>query len=459
MKNSQKFKILILDDEKDLVEEIEEYLAWKGFKHIYKAHNFSEAKNILDENNIDIMFLDYRLPGLSGLEILKKIKKEFPSTEVIMMSGHGTIDTVIKALRDGAIDYLKKPFSNKEIMVAIQRTEKFVVQEYRLKDTEEKVSLISKELESKIERNFIGQSVAINEIYRLAMVASEHENTNVLISGESGTGKEIVARIIHHASKRKKGNFCIVNCAAIPSSLLESEFFGHIKGAFTGAQENKKGFFEVADKGTLFLDEIGEMPPEMQSKLLRAIEEQKIKRVGGGKEINVDCRVISATNINIKDAIKNNKFRLDLYHRLQTIEISIPPLRERREDIPVLLNYFSEQLAQKLNKPVPKISPQTVETLKNYHFPGNVRELRNLVERAIIISKDGSIDNLNEMVNTEALDAPAKSENLNLEELEREEIKKALQKTDGNQTQAAKVLGIGRNALIRRIKKYNIQNF
>jgi DNA-binding NtrC family response regulator len=462
MTNAEKLKILILDDEKDFVEEIQEYLTWKGFNDIYTAGNMDAALKILCKNKIDIMFLDYKLPKISGLEILKVIKSDYPEIEVIMMSGHGDMDTVIEALRLGAIDFLRKPFSNEQIMIAIQRIEKFVIQEHKLKNTEEKVSLISQDLESKIERNFIGQSEAINEVLRLAMVAAEHENTNVIITGESGTGKEIVARIIHHASKRNKNNFCIVNCAAIPSNLLESEFFGHMKGAFTGAFDARKGFFEMTDKGTIFLDEIGEMPIELQSKLLRAIEEQKVKRIGGEREISFDCRIISATNIDIQKAIEENKFRLDLFHRLQTIEIKIPPLRERKEDIPILLHYFAEELAQKLNKTVPTIGKSTVTALMNYHFPGNVRELRNLVERAIIISKDSTIDIIEGMVNPNYNNEPIQVTEklvvnmLNLKDIEVNRIKSALQETKGNQTKAAQILGISRTALIRRIKKYQL---
>ena len=463
MTNSEKLKILLLDDEKDFVEEIHEFLIWKGFNEIHTANDVDAAVKILKQKKIDIMFLDFKLPKMSGLDILKLIKSDYPEIEVIMMSGHGDMDTVIEALRLGAIDFLRKPFSNEEIMIAIQRIEKFVIQEHKLKNTEEKVSLISQELESKIERNFIGQSEAINEVLRLAIVAAEHDNTNVIITGESGTGKEIVARIIHHASKRNKYNFCIVNCAAIPSNLLESEFFGHMKGAFTGAFDARKGFFEITDKGTVFLDEIGDMPIELQSKLLRAIEEQKVKRIGGEREICFDCRIISATNIDIQKAVEDNRFRLDLFHRLQTIEIKIPPLRERKEDIPILLNYFIEELAKKFNKPVPSIDDETIEALKSYHFPGNVRELKNLIERAFIISKDNSLKILSQMVTPQCnnIDQQQSETNqpvdsLNLQDIEVTKIKSALTKTNSNQTKAAKILGISRTALIRRIKKYHI---
>ena len=463
MKNLNPLKILIIDDEVDFAEEIQEFLTWKGVKDVFLAHRFAEAEKILKNNEIDIIFQDFKLPEMSGLEMLERIKKDYPAPEIIMMSGHGDMDTVIEALRLGAIDYLKKPFSNKDIMIAVRRTEKFLTMEQKLKSTEEKVSLISQELESKIERNFIGQSPAISEVHRLAMVAAEHDTTNVMITGESGTGKEIVARIIHHASNRSKNNFCIVNCAAIPSNLLESEFFGHYKGAFTGAFDDRKGFFEVADKGTLFLDEIGEMPIELQSKLLRAIEEQKVKRIGGEKEIKVDCRVICATNVDLQQAINDNKFRLDLFHRLQTIEINIPPLRERKEDIPILLKYFAELLSQKLNKQLPEIEQPTIDFLQKYHFPGNVRELKNLVERALIISPDNNLNQIEKMIvlppehEHSSFIGGHEDSTLNLKDIEVNKIHEALGETNGNQTKAAEILGLSRTALIRRMKKYNIQ--
>lgn len=318
-------------------------------------------------------------------------------------------------------------------------------------------SLISEELEKRIERNFIGESKEIKKVYELAMTAAKYKDTNVLITGESGTGKENIARIIHYASERKNNNFCVVNSSAITDSLLESEFFGHIKGAFTGAIENKKGYFEVANKGSLFLDEIADMPFNLQSKLLRATEEKKITKVGGTHEISVDFRIVSATNHNIEKLISNNMFRLDLFYRLNTLQIHIPPLRERHEDIEPLLRFFVKDFAIKMNKQVPNISQQLMEELKKYDFPGNVREMRNMVERAIIFCNNSTLSIHDFLINHQEtktkVDLPPK---FNLNEVEIQLIQLALNNNNYNQRKSSELLGISRDALIRRMKKYNI---
>ncbi|MCP4179072.1 MAG: sigma-54-dependent Fis family transcriptional regulator [bacterium] len=454
--NKNLLQLLIVDDEVDFAEELQEFLERKNF-NVYTAFNAVEAYKALKLYDIDLIILDVKLPGVSGIDVLKKVKAEFNNIEIIIMTGHGDMSTVIDAMRNGAIDFLQKPFTNDKLQIAIERTSKYLELEHILKRSKDKISLISSELEKRIEKNFIGQSTEIVKIHELAMVAAEHSMANVMITGESGTGKEIIARIIHHASDRKEENFCVVNCAAIPNNLLESEFFGHKKGAFTGAHENKKGYFELADGGTLFLDEVAEMSIEMQGKLLRAIEEQKIKRVGDSKIINFNCRIISATNRDIKKAVENNEFRLDLLHRLETLIIQIPALRERVEDIELLLRYFSESFSKKLNKPEPVILKRTVSLLKNYDFPGNVRELKNLVERAIIISKDNSIRCIEDMIVSEQRTPDiAMITDLNIQNNEIFLIKEALAQSENNQTQAAKLLGIDRLALTRRLKKYSI---
>jgi len=449
-------ELLIFDDEIDFAEEIQEFLDRKGFA-AYITSEYTHAKQIISEHNIDIVFLDIKLAGVSGLDILKKIKEDFSEIEVIMMTGHGDMDTVIMAMRDGAIDFLQKPFSYDSMMIAIERTSKYVFLEQKLKYSKEQISLISKELEKRIDKNFIGQSQAIQEIHDSAIVASNYPDTSVLITGESGTGKEIVARIIHYASDRKDQNFCVVNCAAIPNNLLESEFFGHKKGSFTGAYDNKKGYFEMADGGTLFLDEVAEMSKEMQGKLLRAIEEQKIKRIGDNKDISFNCRIISATNRDIQNEVTKGDFRLDLLHRLQTLLIHIPPLRERTSDIELLVRYFADSYTQKLNKAVPVLNSKVIEALKKYYFPGNVRELKNLVERAMIITTDNTFDCIEKLVKGESAGSKENIiENYNLADKEKILIQEALKVSDYNQTKASNLLGINRLALIRRIKKYNI---
>jgi transcriptional regulator with PAS, ATPase and Fis domain len=322
---------------------------------------------------------------------------------------------------------------------------------------EEKNSLISKNLEERIERHFIGVSPQIIEVLDQAMTAANFPDVNVLITGESGTGKENIARIIHFASKRKDNIFCAVNSSAVTDSLLESEFFGHKKGSFTGALTDKKGFFETSDQGTLFLDEIADMPLNLQAKMLRAIEEKKITRVGETHQIATDFRIISATNHELEKLVEEKRFRLDLIHRLNTLHIHIPPLRERPEDIEPLLLYFAEDFSTKMNKLIPPIDKEVIQTLKSYAFPGNVRELKNMTERAIILSKGNNIGIHDFPVNAKSKSAQAaEAPKLNLEENEAELIRTALQTCNNNQIATANALGIQRMALTRKMQKYNI---
>jgi DNA-binding NtrC family response regulator len=377
---------------------------------------------------------------------------------VIIVSAHGDMETVITALRNGAIDYLKKPFRHTDIQIAIQRTRKFIDLHRVIRNMEEKNSLISKNLQEKIKREFIGESRQIKEILELALTASKYKDTSVLITGESGTGKENVARIIHYESARKDNVFCAVNSSAITDSLLESEFFGHKKGSFTGAISDKKGFFEVSDQGTLFLDEIADMPINLQAKILRAIEEKTITRVGETEPVATDFRIIAATNHDIDKLIEAKKFRLDLLHRLNTIHIHIPPLRERVEDIQPLLEYFVSEFARRLNKPVPQIAKETFKMLMTYSFPGNVRELRNMTERAIILCRNESLTP-NDFYTKSGNENVAQKENIvyNLDENEQNLIRLALKEKNYNQNKTAELLGITRDSLIRRMKKYGIQ--
>ena len=450
-------KVLVIDDEINFTEEIEEFLLNQGYIS-FTANNAHKGRAILKSQDIDLLILDVRLKGISGLDILKEVKQSYPKLEVIIVSAHGDMETVITALRNGAIDYLKKPFRHTDIQIAIQRTRKFLDLQRVIKNMEEKTSLISKNLQEKIKRDFIGESQQIKDILELAMTASKYRDTSVLITGESGTGKENVARIIHYESSRKDNIFCAVNSSAITDSLLESEFFGHKKGSFTGAIVDKKGFFEVSNQGTLFLDEIADMPINLQAKILRAIEEKTITRVGETEPIATDFRIIAATNHDINQLIEEKKFRLDLLHRLNTIHIKIPPLRERIEDIEPLLNHFVSEFARKLNKPTPKIEKTTISFLKNYSFPGNVRELKNMVERALILCKNEYLSESDFMTNTSnKTDSPQAKINYNLEENELNLIRLALIEKNYNQNKTAELLGITRDSLIRRLKKYGIQ--
>lgn len=450
-------KVLVLDDESNFTEEIEEFLQNQGYIS-YTANNVQKGRSILRSNDIDLLILDVRLKGVNGLDVLKEVKLAYPNLEVIIVSAHGDMETVITALRSGAIDYLKKPFRHTDIQIAIQRTRKFLDLHRVIRNMEEKNSLISKNLQEKIKREFIGESRQIRDILDLAMTASKYKDTSVLITGESGTGKENIARIIHYESPRKDNVFCAVNSSAITDSLLESEFFGHKKGSFTGAISDKKGFFEVSDNGTLFLDEIADMPINLQAKILRAIEEKTITRVGETEPVATDFRIIAATNHEIDKLIEAKKFRLDLLHRLNTIHIHIPPLRERVEDIQPLLEYFVAEFARRLNKPIPNIAKETIKMLMSYSFPGNIRELRNMTERAIILSKDKTLTP-NDFYTKTGNEQTAQKENIifNLDENEQIIIRLALKEKNYNQNKTAELLGITRDSLIRRMKKFGIQ--
>lgn len=449
-------KVLVIDDEINFTEEIEEFLQNQGYIS-YTANNVQKGRQILRSHDIDLLILDVRLKNINGLEVLQEVKQAYPKLEVIIVSAHGDMETVITALRNGAIDYLKKPFRHADIQIAIQRTRRFLDLQRVIKTIEAKNSLISKSLQEKIKRDFIGESSQIKEILEMAITASKYKDTSVLITGESGTGKENIARIIHYESQRKENLFCAVNSSAITESLLESEFFGHKKGSFTGAITDKKGFFEVSDQGTLFLDEIADMPVNLQAKILRAIEEKTITRVGETEPIATDFRIIAATNHNIEKLIEEKKFRLDLLHRLNTIHIHIPPLRERIDDIEPLLKHFVTEFARKLNKPEPKIERETINMLKNYTFPGNVRELRNMVERALILCTGESLSATHFLTKGIAeTEVQPEKINYNLEVNELSLIRAALKEKNYNQNKAAELLGITRDSLIRRMKKYNI---
>lgn len=456
MGEKEKIKILILDDEKQFTEELNGFFVGSDYES-FEANTAAEGRKILADHEIDLLILDVRLPGVNGLDILKDVKVTYPNMEVIIISAHGDMDTVIKAMRLGAFDYLRKPFRFIDIQIAIERTQKYLQMHRQLKKMEEKNSLISKTLEGKIDRQFIGVSPQIMKVFEQAVTAAEYAEANVLITGESGTGKENIARIIHYSSSRKDNLFCAVNSSAITESLLESEFFGHKKGSFTGAISDKMGFFEVCNHGTLFLDEIADMPFNLQAKILRATEEKVITRVGDTVPVHTDFRIISATNHDIEKNVEEKKFRLDLLHRLNTLHIHIPALRERPQDIGPLLDHFVDLYSLRFKKPKVEVSKDVYDALLRYDFPGNVRELKNMVERAIILCK-GNVLGIDDFPvrKHSTLPSETKSEDVNLKSNEIVIIQKALQSVKYNQRAAADLLGITRDALIRKMKKYNI---
>ncbi|MCD4732418.1 MAG: sigma-54 dependent transcriptional regulator, partial [Bacteroidales bacterium] len=361
-------------------------------------------------------------------------------------------------MRTGAADYVRKPFSLVEMQLAIERTTKYMKLQSDLSASEDERSLITRQLEQMIEKDFIGESPAIKQVVDMALRTASDMDASVMITGENGTGKELVARLIHYASERKKKQFYPINAAAIPETLLESEFFGHKKGSFTDASEDKKGCFVLANGGTLFLDEISEMPVSLQAKLLRALEERKIKPVGGEREIPVDVRIISATNKNLRERIEQDKFRLDLYHRLNTVIINIPPLRERKEDLHPLMDHFISYFSKKKNLPLPEIDPDIYKKMEDYTFPGNVRELRNMVERAMILSRGSHLRVSDFFISQNGHIPEAEvTPNFNLEQTEKKLITLALKECDYNQVKAAELLGISRDALKRKRQKYGVK--
>jgi len=461
----KKLNILLVDDEIRLLQEIEEFLSSKKYK-IFKATKPSEAFTTLDKQHIDIVILDIKLPEISGIEVLKKIKVTYPEIEVIMVSGHGDMATVIEAMRYGATDYFPKPFRLVDINNAIARTKRFIELTRELKETKSDLNLLSKKLIENIGVQILGNSKGVQNLISMMTKVARTDNTSVLVLGESGTGKELVAHGIHYLSKRNKQTFYSVNCSAIPESLFESEFFGHKKGAFTGAIEDKEGWFEIADQGSLFLDEISDMPLAQQAKLLRILEERTVNKIGSRKSRSVDVRVIAASNKNLEDMAYNNNFRLDLFHRLSIFVIEIPALRERKEDIPILLDYYMKFYAKQMDSKVNSIHPDVIEMLTKYSFPGNIRELKNMVERAVILceepvlssnyfrlttaDKQNSKGNNGNSINQEI-------GNFDLEENVKNLIVKALEKTNNNKSKAAELLNITWQALDRRIKKHGIE--
>lgn len=464
--SEQQLRVLIIDDEERFTEELVEFLENNDF--IATAKNRAqEGLDFLKENTIDLLILDIRLDsGINGIDILKEVKELYPNMEVIVVSGHGDMDTVIEAMRFGAIDYLRKPFRHIDIRISIERTTKYIQLTQKVKSLEHQQSLISEQLEKRIERKIIGVSTKMRQVVDLAMTAAQYEDTNVLITGESGVGKENIARMIHHASNRRNHIFCAVNSSAIPESLMESEFFGHRKGSFTGALNDQKGFFEISDHGTLFLDEIADMPLSLQAKMLRAIEEKEITKIGENTPIRTDFRIVTATNNDVQELVANKKFRLDLLHRLNTLHIVVPPLRDRPEDIEPLLQYYMEFYCNQFKKPKLTIEKELINTLREYDFPGNVRELRNLTERAVILSKGKVLDiSTFPIVQTNSdssyIDSSTSSGNLNgsnmkLIDYEETLIKNALTKHNFNQSAAARALGLQRMALVRKLQKYGI---
>ena len=438
--------ILIVDDEEIVRESLQDWLSSVGFP-IVVAESGEEALPIIKQKKIKIMLTDLIMPGgINGIELMKKAKRIVPTISTIIITAHGTIQTAITAIRDGAHDYVEKPFCPEKVELLINNLVKH-------QDLIEENILLRRRIEEKFNfEGIIAKSAKMFKIFELIKMVAP-ANATVLINGKTGTGKEMIARAIHQQSQRRNKPFIATSCAALPESLLESELFGHEKGSFTGAIGRKKGKFEAGHQGTLFLDEIGEINENTQIHLLRALEEKRITRVGGNEEISVDVRVIAATNKNLKTMVKQGNFREDLFYRLNVVCIDLPPLKDRREDILPLAEFFLKKFAEENNKSIKRFSPEVVKFMLNYSWPGNVRELENMIERGTILSKDEVIS-LVEL--PQDIIQPTATEGRTIEAMNKNHILNILEETKGNISKTAAILGIRRTTLYNKLKKYDL---
>ena len=456
-------KILVVEDQDAMRESLVIAFKDEGYQ-VEGVASGEEAIQRLNSNNVyDLVVTDLKMKKVDGLEVLKAVKNANSSTEVVLITAYGTISTAVQAIRDGAYDYVTKPFRHQEILKAAKKA----IEKKMLKD---RVRYLEGEIRDKYKfEGIVGNSNAMLEVLKITSRVCRTEST-VLVTGESGTGKELIARAVHYNSPRKDGPFVVINCGALPENLQESELFGHVKGAFTGAIRDKMGLFQQAQKGTVLLDEIGETLPSTQVKLLRFLQDGEIRPVGGNKSIFVDTRIIAATNENLEKAVELGRFRKDLFYRINVIRIHIPPLRERREDIPLLVEYFLEKILEKFKKGKRVFSEEAMYAFMNYDWPGNIRELQNMIERAVALSKS-------EIINVDELPLPVPVEEFaalsrnpldderkksfivtTLAEQEKNAIIDALNKYGGNQTKVSQVLGISTTTLWRKIKKYRIKS-
>jgi len=440
--------ILVIEDEKIMRITLEDFLKNNGYD-VVSTDSGKEGLKILESNGFDCVITDVKLPDIDGHTVLEEIKKRNTNIPVIIITAYGTIKMAVSAIKAGAFDYITKPFSLDEFLVVLERA----LDHKKIRD--ENITLKRKIENLFSPHSLIGESKQIKEIYQIAYRIASLD-TSVLITGETGTGKELVANIIHYSGNRKDKPFVKINCSAIPSELMESELFGYEKGAFTGATSTKIGKFELANGGTLFLDEIGEIPINLQAKLLRVLQDKTIDRVGGLKSIKVDVRIISATNKNLEEEVKKGNFREDLYYRLSVIPIHVPPLRERKEDIPLLVEYFLKKYNARFLKNV-RFSKELILKLMEYNFPGNVRELENLIERFVALASEQEVLNVDAFGLIPNFSASGIDRVLTLDEyvskLEQDYIKRVIALCDGNKTKAAELLGISRKNLWEKLKQ------
>ena len=449
---SGQVNILVIDDEESMRDSCQQTLSRDG-NRVQVAKDGPKALAMLETESFDLVILDLKMPGLSGMKVLKKIKVDDPEAMVIVITGYATIESAIEAMKSGAYDFIPKPFTPESLRAIVKRaldTRKLALENVLLRG-ELKASFWPEEI--------IGCSEAMKKVEELVRKVGPTDTT-VLISGESGTGKELVTRSIHHYSSRRDKPFVAVDCGSLVENLFESELFGHVKGSFTGATATKYGRFELADGGTLFFDEIGNITKNIQTKLLRVLQEREITKVGSSQVIKVDVRIVAATNKDLQKAIKAGAFREDLFYRLSVVPITLPPLRERRDDIPLLADYFLEKYNKKRKKNVRAISERAMKALVEYDWPGNIRELENAIERAVVLTENDVIEPSDLLYYALTVETPSKSdvgEVRHLIDVEREHITKTLKKFAGHRGKTAKALGIDRKTLREKLKRYAIE--
>jgi two-component system response regulator AtoC len=452
-------RVLVVDDERLIRWSLEQTLEKAGYE-VETAESGEAAIAAVRQEPPDLVLLDLKLPDIDGIQVLARVKELHADVKVVIMTAYADVATAVEAMRLGAYDYLSKPIDFDNLAVTLRNA-------LEARELRRKVELLREtHLHPFRFDRIVGTSQALRDVLGLARKVSASGATSVLIQGESGTGKDVLAKAIHYEGVRADEPFMEITCTAMPETLMESELFGHERGAFTDAKVQKKGLFELAHGGTIFLDEIGDMTPALQAKLLRVLEERRFRRVGGTRDITVDIRVVAATHRDLRAAVEQGGFRKDLYYRLQVVTITIPPLRERREDITLLTRHFLEHFSQEFKKPVPRLSAHTERLLTQYDWPGNVRELRNVVERAMILAESGELTPA-ELPPEIAGGAPAGAAEpsrfqlprggIVLEDVEREFVRQALELTHGNQTRAARILGLTRDELRYRVKKFDLE--
>ncbi|RMF60202.1 MAG: sigma-54-dependent Fis family transcriptional regulator [Calditrichaeota bacterium] len=455
MKPTNKKKILVVDDEPLMASSLEEALRKWNFD-VTLCHESETAIGRLSKETFDLVLTDIRLPKLSGMEVLKRVKEAAPDTAVIMITAYGTIDQAVAAMKQGAYDYITKPFSLDEIRLCIDKY--FKNQELQKENTNLKRALKEK---YSLDR-FVGQNYQIKQLFDTLQIAFESD-ASVFIQSENGTGKELIASAIHYNSARKGKPFIKINCASIPENLIESQLFGHEKGAFTGAIRTVKGVFEEAHEGTLLLDEVTEMPPHLQAKLLRVLQEGEFCRVGSNQIIRTDVRIIATSNCDVQKAIEEERFRQDLFFRLDVISVRIPPLRDRKDDIPLLCDHFVRMYAEKYAKPVRGVDESVLEYFYNYHWPGNVRELENVIQRSVLVCRDSDHIQLHHVLSqwpsmTQGQDSQSLSgRDMSIEEMEKRLIASTLKRHNYHKTKTAEILGITLKTLRKKIIEYGLE--